>query len=541
VFGNSQAVFRADDESSACSSGPSVCESSSSSLASTRSAPASANPAGVGVFERVGAFFARVEAGLAQLHGLDDEDEESTPSLTSTSSAVVVGPARIVASPASTGLGEQPRALFSSSSLDSVEEDREESADGEQTSSTTVAEVTAVVPAAVVDAASKKEESAFQELVAKHAGTAAYKALYPKIESVLRRKLEDFFYGTDQIVMTSEGQTLRVLNDPSKGIVDAVLRKLGVNSTVRFGVRQLNLFGIISGKKAEIEASLQSALGFNSLDTLVQHLTQKLTLKALGYAVNTFQAPAREASQVPAVNAFQAPARKLTLSEIANMQQAVSIKDERAKILAEQAEKADLEFVKNYLLYEIKSMLNNLSATAAKLAIGVVLSETKKETVHMWEGGLDVLTKGGVVMASTLGGPLYAMIAACLWTINRLFGAEVAGAGYDVVKQGVINTMRGACDFAPLPITRAEIEQYHAVVTTVNTTDQDDTIFVNSVVEDSYANRFVFGRAAPAVEMVGRAVKTVATGTIQVVSGVARTVAPGAVGAARKLGSWFGY
>lgn len=347
-----------------------------------------------------------------------------------------------------------------------------------------------------------RKSAGFQSVLAEHIGTAAYQALHPKMKAILWMELNKLLNGTGMVALMPDGQKLPVLRGSFDGLFDLILNTLGVNSSIRSGV---NLATTISGHKGHIETELKRLLGFNSLESFVERLAQETVLKSMGLAFES----------------YSSTDRSLTLSEIANVQQSVSLEDGRADALSERAADADLNFATGYVWYELRNIINHVVATS----IDAHLAELKVSTVRAVKEKLDTAAAGlsfSLMMTNGLAGVIP---AAGILALNHTYGAAAVAAGYDVFNQVVTNGLLEVRNIAVLPISKAEIEQFHAAAVTVDTAVDatTDTVVVNSVKESSFGSSFIFGAASTTASKAVGAVKN------------------GVSSVANKLSSWFGY
>lgn len=343
-----------------------------------------------------------------------------------------------------------------------------------------------------------EKNAGFQKMLAQHMGSAAYKALYPKMRAILWMEMNKLLNGTGMVALTPEGHKLPVLRGSFDGLFDLILNTLGVNSSIRSGI---GLMTTISGHKDYIETELKRLLGFDSLEAFIERLAQETALKSMGLAVEL----------------YSSTDRSLTLSEIENVQQSVSVKDGRAEVLSDKAARADLSFATGYVWYELRNIINQVVATS----IDAHLAELKASMIRTGKEKLDAVTlgmAGGLISVNGLPGivPAVAMLA-----LNHTYGSTAIEFGYDIFNQVVTDGLLEARNIAALPINKAEIEEFHAGAITVNTTDEEDTVIVHSIKEESFGGKFLFGAA-----------KNTTSSAVKVGSSIV-------VSTAKRLTSWF--
>jgi hypothetical protein len=328
----------------------------------------------------------------------------------------------------------------------------------------------------------KKESTtaeAFQTALSQYAGTAAYKAMYPTMKKILWVELNKLLNGTGMVALTADGQKLPVVRGTFDGLLDLILNSLGVNSSIRSGV---NLATTISGHKTHIESALKRLLGINSLEALVERLAQETVLRSMGLAIDP----------------YQSTAKVLTLAEIGNVQQSVSLADDRAEALADRAANADLNFATGYVWYELRNMINKV----ASAAIDNHLVEARTNAIRVGKEKLDMATMvaaGGLIGSGATG----LLTAAGLFALNHQYGDVVATAAYDAFNHVAVDGLVGVRNIAVLPISAKEIKKYHSVAVTVKTIDiEDDMVEVLSVDEKSFGGAFISGTVSNAVTAV---------------------------------------
>ena len=322
------------------------------------------------------------------------------------------------------------------------------------------------------------DDKAFQTALAQCAGTAAYKALYPQMKSILWMELNKLLNGTGMVALTADGQKLSVVRGTFDGLLDLILNSLGVNSSIRSGV---NLATTISGQKAHIEKELKRLLRVDSLDSLIEKLAQHAVLKSMGLAVD----------------AYNSYSKSLTLDEIANVQQSVSLEDNRADTLSDAAAKADLSFVTGFVFYELKILINKATSDA----INAHLDEARLSAIRAGTEKLNAATM--VVAGGLIGSGLTGVLqASALLAINHKYGNVVATAAYDAFNHVAVNGLVNVRNTAVLPISEDEIRQFHSVATEVNTTDVGNFVNVDSVNKTSFGGAFISGAASNAVVAV---------------------------------------
>ena len=354
--------------------------------------------------------------------------------------------------------------------------------------------------------AAKKSDS-FQRALAQHTGSAAYKALYPKMKTVLWMELNKLLNGTGTFAMTADGQKIPVLRGSFDGVSDLVLNTVGVSSTIRSGI---SLATTISGHKGHIEKELKRLLGFDSLEKFVERLAQEIVLKSMGFAVES----------------YFSTERSLTLSEIGNVQQSVSSEDGRAELLSDKAKNANLKFATGYAWYELKNIINKVVSTS----IDRHLADMKVSGIRSVQETLSFVTLGGSLLGVAGMGLTGVISAAGIWAVNHLYGADVAKWGYEAFEHGVMDGLLGASDIAALPISKEEIQEFHARAVTVYTVVDHvaDAVIVNEVKESSHGSRIILGAA-----------KNTTTGALNAGVSAVSSTANAVFSTAKRLTSWF--
>jgi len=329
---------------------------------------------------------------------------------------------------------------------------------------------------------------AFRKALAQHAGTFAYKAMLPKMKSILWVELNKLLNGAGMYALAADGQRLPVVRGTFDGLLDLILNSLNVNSSIRSGI---NLATTISGHKPLIEKELKRLLGIDSLEALVERLAQEIVLRSMGVAID----------------AYESTAKPLTLAEIRNEQEVTSLKDGRVDTLANRTANADLNFATGYVWYEFKNMIN----IAASVAINNHIEQARASTISSVAKNLGVFTVGVSGCLAVSGAP-GVLAAAGLLTLNHNYGDLITTAAYDVFNHVVIDGFAGARNIALLPISTKEIEQFHPVAVTIETEDIEDDMVKISVNKKSFGQIFVKGVASNVVSSAAsKALKVVSS------------------------------
>lgn len=349
-------------------------------------------------------------------------------------------------------------------------------------------------------------DQTLNKVLSDHAGSAIYNALQPKIKRVLWLEFRKLFSGTGMVALTPEGQELPVVSGSLRGLMDLILAKLGAGNALRGGV---DIATRVTGFKDQIEAELKKRLGFSTLEAFLERMSQELTLKAFGYLSD---------------GSFLKPSSKLTLSQIANIQQSVSLQDGRGEYLSGHAGKGEVGFFVGYVWYEMKNILNTVVAKA----INNHLDSAQKTAVQEVKKYADSFVFGSAG-ALAIQGPAGLMAALGSVALYQKCGKDLIEFAYQAADHQIIDGMIGLQDVAAFRLSKEEIQTYHPVSVEIKTTE-GDFVVVESVKEESYRVNILTG--------------AVKNGFGTAFSTAAKVVGKGAniaVSTVRKIGSWFGY